>query len=446
MKNFGCYYSPISGGFCGRTFDSSNVAKECRIENGHCVLKSPEQYLNEIISVSGPAAISVGKYQGKTYYLLSDRHGQPTQVCANTCLDFDVRLDTKIGTDDTCYDITRLIDEMLTADKSMVDVYIEHPYLGKSLTSGPPREYYAEDKDKIGYLNKISAVFWPCLYKKADCPYSNLRVHYIDIRYTFQDHPTPKKLTLNGYLNSRIKNCDATLLGLKGQLEQNTYFEDTDTLIRFFLDSNNRLRELFTIILTSNDYIRDVVNLISNLEVLDEQTGTDIQQVLFNPDYIVKRKDVTLHRIRNQLYGLEQDSEQNLAQQITTFILKQYPNSNQTFNLWFQIYQTYLNRLMPTYYTEVFSLPSLSDIKSHVDPDILLVDAYTLGRIFRKFGDNSHVDSKKVIIYAGIGHIKTYVKFFTEILNVNFVTVPSDAYTPAYRTNRCHQIQRNLFL
>jgi len=45
----------------------------------------------------------------------------------------------------------------------------------------------------------------------------------------------------------------------------------------------------------------------------------------------------------------------------------------------------------------------------------LLVDAYTLSKMFRVFGN---INSTKVITYAGYSHIFNYAKFFEQYLNV----------------------------
>ena len=50
----------------------------------------------------------------------------------------------------------------------------------------------------------------------------------------------------------------------------------------------------------------------------------------------------------------------------------------------------------------------------------LLMDAYTLARMFRTYPGKNHIDSSKSIVYAGDAHISTYVDFLETQMGARF--------------------------
>lgn len=61
----------------------------------------------------------------------------------------------------------------------------------------------------------------------------------------------------------------------------------------------------------------------------------------------------------------------------------------------------------------------LDDYIKFLSSDALLMDAYTLARMFRKFPNGKHVPSTQIVVYAGDAHIQTYVDFFSKVLGIN---------------------------
>lgn len=437
MENFGCVYSNIGGGICMKIRDISNISKKCTIENNNCVIKSPN--ISNNIEISGPVLISIGNYNNKRYYFFGDRHGSIRHVCPEPCSNFN-----------NCYDITQLISDMSRYDDSIIDFYIEHPFLGKSMKIKPSNEYFSEDELNVGYLHKIASTFWPCIQKEISCIYPNIRFHYIDIRYTFElnDYSwQPKIMTMDNYIiTERLGNCYKRLLYIGNKNEKDLYIEDTNSLFQYFYDSNGRIKKLFTIILSSRNYESDVKKLISKLHITENKTVYEIINILFNTDYIVNRDGNNLHRIGAQLYELQQDGEDELSKNIMDFMNTEYEINPNILEQWNYIYNLYLNRMTKYYYNDILNIDKGMILNLDIKNTSLLTDAYTLARMFRKFNDKDHEDSKRVIIFAGYQHIKRYHRFFVEYLNVEFIDIPNDVFdNKKLIINRCHKVPENLF-
>ena len=75
----------------------------------------------------------------------------------------------------------------------------------------------------------------------------------------------------------------------------------------------------------------------------------------------------------------------------------------------------YLNRTSKDYYKNVLNIDKNMILNLGLESTSLLVDAYTLARMFRKFNDKNHDESKRVIIFTGYQHIKKYHTFFYRI-------------------------------
>ena len=312
-----------------KTKNTSNVSNKCKIENNNCILNFSS--ISENIEISGPVSISIGNYDNKRYYFFGDRHGSMTRICTEPCSDFN-----------NCYDITQLISAMAKYDDSIIDFYIEHPFLGKSMKIKPSEEYFSEDELNVGYLHKIASTFLPCIQKEISCIYPNIRFHYIDIRYTFELNDfswQPKIMMIDDYIiTERLSNCYKRLLYIGNKNENDSYIEDTNSLFQYFYDINDRMKQLFAIILTSRNYEEDVKNLISELHIMENSTIREIINILFNSDYIVKRNGNNLHRIGAQLYGLEQDGEVELSEKIMEFIDNKYEDDTSILETWNYIY------------------------------------------------------------------------------------------------------------
>ena len=118
-----------------------------------------------------------------------------------------------------CYDIARLVADMITQTSDFVDVYIEIPFLAYD-SPRPSRSFFLDKMEEIGYLYKLAATFWPCLDKSSGpCPYNNVRFHYVDTRLEFSRRDTDKWITefisLETYLlKVRLENCVEILVDM----------------------------------------------------------------------------------------------------------------------------------------------------------------------------------------------------------------------------------------
>ena len=334
---------------------------------------------------------------------------------------------------------------MIESDPNHMDIYLEVPYLVKSKVA-PKQEQVVALEDRLGYIYKVAGVFWPCFLKQ--CPYSNARFHYVDIRSQYEPHSendenTSLQLThniLDTYiLTERLNKSLARLNNMIENPQPDLYIFDTNTLIDYFY-TETRIDDLFDIYLTSENYVEDVRYLIKDLQTVDRQTLDKVEAVLFNPDMIVVADNKIMFRICAQIYALKKEGQHELIHKIMHFSQSKYGEYRKKYadlKSWHKLYEIYQQSL-----SESTSLPStysnlLYYAKPNTSIDALLVDIYTLSRLFRKF------NAKKVIIYAGDFHIQHYKQFFEDYLKINFYGYVSPTY---YRERqRCVYVPKYLF-
>ena len=422
-------------------------------------------------TLSGPVSAYSTELNGKKYYFFGDQHRSTKNNCPQPCNDFDLSTLTQ-KQDTNCYDVTVLLDRIFKrAEQSNqpVDFYLEIPFLPKNLPY-PSREFIQQEIINTGYIYKLFYMFWPCFIKQ-NCDYKTTRFHYIDVRLQYetatlgevtneeniismisgQNDWKTVPATFDMYLLltriSESMNILARML-LNSENQREEYIETTNLLIRdLFLSGGQTLAgfvepknvRLFRLYLESDNFIEDVNNLFGNvLSQIPEQSRVDIKQALYQPSLLIYNRDAkpVMHRVRAQLWELEKEGQGSLAKSIYDFALNEYvtnlSNVNSLLETWKSLLRIY--NMITGQSTETFR--TMQDMMNYVNNFItqyryimeksymiitsnaLIMDTYTLARMFRKFGV---INSSRAIVYAGNAHIETYVKFFENILGARFI-------------------------
>lgn len=481
---FGCFYNKNpSPGRCIKDTRSDVVEKECEISNNACKLKalpplrSPKTVTKETHKnrekLSGPVSAYVTEYENKSFNFFGDAHFSMSGKCS-PCQDINLQ-NLKINVpeeSEDCWDISVLLSKTFTeaSEKGVwVDFYIELPFL-------PVKEYRPSSKDifsnidTAGYLYKLYYIFYNCL-NKLGCKYDTTRFHYVDVRLEFHKVDLPKitselekLLTLTGetrpefstgmnnyemYISTkRVLNSLKKLrkMAVTNDKTKNPYIEETDKLMRDLYFSGGQTMQgkveaknirLFELYLTSDNFAEDVQNLMKDslINIQNTEEVLKLIKVLVPPTMLVNRRGKNMHRVRAQLEALENEGQGKIAELIKNFIMDKYrknSNINKIIDLWRGIMITYegfinakyrslndVNTLIEKFQKEMRSLEEL--LMFSVSSIALLMDAYTLARMFRKYSGKNHIESVKSIVYAGEAHISTYVNFFEEILKTKFI-------------------------
>jgi hypothetical protein len=437
--------------------------------------------------ISGPVSWYYFSVMGRKFHFFGDAHFSKNNNCPSfgfKCTTVTPRNEI-IDLNQRCYDITyllRFLFDRSKHDKTYTDFFLEMPFrsstnpytldeLSTALQKNVPLTTKQEEtlaSLDTNYIWTLFVVFNSCFQRsKEKCVYEPyVRFHYVDIRLV--ETPTGNEpITLNTYLfvNS-ILNILQMMQGYfilasaysdqpQVQKLRQTIIEDVDALNmiidRVLLrgrtlegETVNYNAELFNAALNSKDYPIEV-NRIFNLLLAGIPPNSSVYQDLRKlqdsmKTPVVSRKGQIIHRVQAQLEGLRSDQVMyhghNMADLIETFIQDWYRESNltQVYNNWRHFYtQVYLpfrkivtsadlERVLVDY--EKFRRTiDLGNYGNLISSDALLMDAYLLGRMFRRFttprpGRGVPVESTQVITYTGANHTKTYADFFTRVLQV----------------------------
>lgn len=413
--------------------------------------------------LSGPISAYITNIKDKSFNFFGDAHFSMKNNCS-PCQDINLSnlsLSSPPGSEN-CWDISVLLSKIFTQaseEGKWVDFYLEVPFTGKN-------SYIPGQKDALSnvddYLSKLYYIFYNCL-NKLKCKYDTTRFHYVDIRLEYKKLDLPKITSeLEKLMGERIPNYtnDITNYEMSISLERvmtsleyfnkmvfkndrrrNKFIETTDKLMRDLYFSGGQTMtgkiypknvRLFKLYLTSDNFAQDATELMR--ESLSIANDPELNLKLITPSMIVNRRGKNMHRVRAQLEALENEGQEKLAKDIVDFILNQYINNNRTneiIDLWRGIMIAYdgfihakyrssndINLLLSRFGKEIERLGKITAFS--VTGIALIMDAYTLARMFRKFPDKKHIDSIKSIVYAGDTHISTYVKFF-EYLGNKFI-------------------------
>lgn len=467
-NNFGCIYTKMGKHhLCRKIPGVTKISPECQIQDQHCLEKSTNRSKFEIIespkfqtpprlsqvqptnlvppktiNISGVISVMKTDYDGKRYYFFSDRHFSTEKSCPEPCQTFNLSTKKRINEHvNNCYEIGSLIDAMIKSSRGYTDIYFETPFLTQNHTT---HKNFAQNIAPVGYLSKTVSEFYPCLTKGEDCLYANARFHYIDLRLA-STLTYPISISLDTYIFSTLLQNSLKKIELNSQDEN--YIRDFNQLVTYFYveqaNGKTRAQELFDLMLESLDYVSDVQHLIGSLNLKNASIKNHLSKVLFNPALIVTRGEYQLHRIGAQFYGLVQDGKAELASQIINYLKRMYSikrPSQENIRVWFTIYNAYIqhsNELMA----------ALNHLKAnsinYYLAEALLVDAYTMGRMFRSFRNTQHIESNKVMLYAGSAHIDLISAFFADVLGSKLDVEPY--YGNELFLSRCVSAPRDWF-
>ena len=370
-------------------------------------IKSGSRTQNEFI-ISGPVSLYIGEYKGKRYYFFGDRHFSFSENCGDLCEDLNAETFEINFHSDYCYTITRFID-MICKSHHMVDIFLEHPYEHK-VGSLSMKKFVENNKDR-DYLGKILYTFSPCMERPISdrCIYKNARFHYIDIRQGKDKVLTGHRFISDLYniVFDRIINKEIIpdVYAMITLLKTYFVFEMDLKLLKIYMSSTNYINDIKKYLIEFKELYRG-----KNWDEIQNHVFKFFSQAVVNIPY-VKRNNKIMTRISAQFQGLEDQGDTILANNIKKFIVDKYSQMRSTIpNNYDDLYQTAV-KLDTTIENQGQKYLRLSSF---------LMDAYTLSRMFRIFPNTYHVNSSRVISYAGNAHIETYKEFFQLYLGVIF--------------------------
>ncbi len=372
--------------------------------------------------ISGPCAAYSLTHEGKKYYFFSDIHYSNANNCPEPCEKMT-----------NCFSLITLLTDILNRAESQdqwVDFYLEIPFLAKSIHKASP---YWKNFSTTELLYRIYYNFWEC-FVKWSCSFSTTRFHYMDVRKIFRmtkDNITSAMTTYEKYLQGRIQKAVNKLeIMTKNKIwERCSYIEDTNYLIQMVYGTFLN-QKLFLLYLESDNYITDTQNL-TDIMLTDHKFSADniieIREHLYPSELIVYRNSKTMYRIRAQLYELSKENS-DLAEKIKNFCIYEYNkrlNNAVIIRNWEQIMDLYWQKNLNIDLIGIYTREIYLQI---IDTNAILMDAYTLARMFRNFKPRN---STRCIVVAGIDHILTYLTFFyqtfgNKIIEYNPNTVASE--------------------
>jgi tetratricopeptide (TPR) repeat protein len=437
--------------------------------------------------LSGPISAYVTEYNGKKYEFFGDAHYSASGTCPKPCNDVNINSDASrmsltqmINSDIPCWDIAVLLSNIFNsaaAEGKWVDFYLEIPFIKLF----PEEKEIKERVEHAGYLYKLYYIFYNC-FIKLKCNYSTTRFHYVDVR---QQYKSVDLASLNDELRAMIEaergegegiptfstfasyeiylvfdrmkksiNNLGDMIAFQSYTE-NAYIEETDRLVKDLYYSGGRTMRgvvepknvrLLKLYLLSDNIDADVKELMKE-SIASTKEPVKLVEVLVPSTLIVNRRGKNMHRIRAQLEALQNEGQGEMANKIISFILDTYNtkvNINLIMDLWTSITLTYrglVNKkfkqlenadiLLDRFISEYKKAQKLFSLS--VSGGSLMMDAYTLARMFRTYSnsqdkdilqkqkENKHIDSSKSIVYAGNAHIDVYINFFETVLQTPFI-------------------------
>ena len=252
---------------------------------------------------------------------------------------------------------------LLTQSSETYDVFVELHY------KNPKRPDYLPYTNIM--LSTILVDFGGCLRAEKNCPYKNLRAHYVDYRDIYEMY-SDKELFLNISKNPHLLPPN--------QLIGPIYYS-----LHFYLDLNQNERYQF------------YNNIMKNI------------QLMFNTEiHLIKSiLDDSTTKIAKQLRNSP------LREEITEFAYKMLNDYTVEFHNLLDENMIFLTT------TRNFSKAHMASKKTYIffeklvlkfmDLSLIIMDAYTLGRMFRTY--QSSATAKNILVYAGESHAKVYVQF-----------------------------------
>lgn len=423
--------------------------------------------LKDLEYISGPVYWSYFIYEGRNFHFFGDEHGDK----GNNCESLGMKCSSKSGDEYNCFDIVFLIETIFkkySKENRIIDLFIESPYLMDEQTLFPKFKGVQDD-----YMNDIIIHFIDCLQRYKDiCPYKSSRVHYVDIRQDVEMGPS----SFHMYLLFLFMNIEEMFTSCLLNLYKNESCDEEvlialmtfmDKIFQKFFSEEEKLYEKLFYSYFEEDFVDNIdrifIILISdikdNIRFLDAKSKIiwkdqfdNLKKILNvvkkSSKMIPKRSSdaKNVHVIKVQLDELSKDKikykDKNITDLIQNFIIDEYKNMNipsilESWNAFYKIFEktfdlTGLGSEPLTKKRIEILLDEFIEYKTKyskvklIEIDTLLMDAYTLARMFRTYSSskksNKNIESEMVITYTGLQHAKNYTNFFKNILNLIPIT------------------------
>jgi hypothetical protein len=310
----------------------------------------------------------------------------------------------------------------------VVDLFLEVPYLRSS-------EDKIIFKRNVGYLQDVQEHFSECFsYEKTNCKFKNTRFHYVDIRATTKFLSNEKQSFLVVLLYNPILELKNILENTKTINEARSdprirsYVEIISRSIKFLLDNGN-IYESFNLFLEPG--FRD--NVKKFLTSYEKITGASFDTKDALIDSIIsgfgkrypKKSSSYESIIYVQLEELRKDNVfvngKNIASLIKDFLIKKFrilveKNVDVLKRFW-DDFLFVLRRSELGFSTNFLNVSLMTEFDVFFTlTTYLIMDAYTLPRMFRKYSTSGGSSSSYSITFAGDLHIQTYQEFFESYL------------------------------
>ena len=319
---------------------------------------------------------------------------------------------------------------------SFTDFFIE---MDSNVDGYKNDEYFG----KNSRLNRIRKNFQKCVDStiRDQYPYCNLsRMHYFDIRRgEVKNGFDTDGTTIIRSVNPMSQFCsDIKAFNKQFTITPNFIFDFSQNFRRLsdFYTSNLGIINVLMNCLTDVDgYIKFFRTEFKNYKILEKEIDRSNTEIMRRLDIFIHLELINLTTFQVE----DTDEYQNIVKKTTLEKLKKYTDlfiqgylSIKRFNDHFEI----LSKSLSLVNQQQKWLNLFNNIKKYLDEmkkmivhyNALIIDAYVLARIFKKFNINSE-DSRKrretdepeephnIIIYAGNGHSQVYRKFLTNYLN-----------------------------
>lgn len=374
------------------------------------------------LKISGAITITKTQFHNKNFFFFGDIHKSWTGLCPDPCTSMK---DQNIIND--CVMVDKLLAWIFESYQNYkIDFYLEFPYIPVLLSSPNRQKFQRRDM-----LSQMRLEFENCFYRET-CSYTNVHFHSIDVR--LGNIENKYLIVLQGIYNLYDQFVKIFQIAVGNQDQQPDDRILNIMKIYDWVSTDNNLHQIFDVYLKSDDYVTEMKILFQPL--FSELQGRPkliqyLEKILFQPKSIVFRRNKSMSRIRAQIEALVEQGDSVLADKITGYISRKFKEKFGYFKAdgWRALmayYHQYLNlSIHDRDYLSIkqgiinFLNQHPTDL-SYVPIEALLMDAYTLARMFRLYPD---WPSQLSIVYAGVAHIQIYLDFFESELGcviINF--------------------------
>lgn len=453
--------------------------------------------------ISGPVAIDILTYSNIKIILLSDHHFSSEGICNTEC-------SNEATPDAKCYTASGLIDKIIKEAKlkgQYVDVYLEAAYpeafKARQLVIAQrerERELGLRPPATMSFtkhgLGLTIARYANCLYDKTLCQYTNARFHYVDVRRTTVDGDKGILGKIMTFYAKMLDSYPDVYKSRQDTITEHVEFFSFNFIIKTFLNTprfmESNLFTYYNFVINSDNFTTDVESYLNLLLTADTQYVEKTIKLLVHryPEYtmdfirdainkkitatfawirgrflsplnITERNividtieyKVNVHRIRGQLLNLELQGDNERAESLRQFIYRKFDSFNlldavELFDLYNEYRMLYITtgRIKKPPHESLIRSPFRA-LVTYGDIDTLMMDLYTLARMFRTYPQqyrkenkplSQHILPSYIVEYAGGAHIDNIIEYFASIgIQKEIIAIKED--------KRCLSVPSNIF-